>query len=248
MPSFLVQSTSYYLLLIPNHNSKNLKNVIKEGKIDIENITFKYKKTNKFVIRNLSLSILPKEKIGIIGKSGSGKSTLVKLLIRFFKLNSGVIKIDNIPHSDINVEYLRKNINYINQNTLLFDKDIYFNINYGNNKPNNKDYIDNLLEKYNLKSIYDNLENGLETQAGPKGSKLSLGMQKVTILMRGLMRDSKIIIFDEPLAGLDQNSREKVINLILGETENQTTLIITHDQEIIPHMDRVVNFKDINNV
>ena len=113
---------------------------------------------------------------------------------------------------------------------------------------NNKNYIDNLLDKYDLRTIYDNLEKGLETEAGPKGSKLSLGMQKVTILMRGLMRKSKIIIFDEPLAGLDQKTREKVINLILGETENKTVLIITHDQEIIPYMDRVVNLKDINNV
>ena len=235
-------------LLIPNHNSKNLKNVIKNGKIEIQNISFKYKKTNKFVIKNLSLSISPNEKLGIIGKSGSGKSTLVKLLIRFFKLNSGIIKIDNVPHTDINIEHLRNNINYINQNTLLFDKDIYYNIGYGNNMSNNKNYIDNLLDKYDLRTIYDNLEKGLETEAGPKGSKLSLGMQKVTILMRGLMRKSKIIIFDEPLAGLDQKTREKVINLILGETENKTVLIITHDQEIIPYMDRVVNLKDINNV
>ena len=236
-------------LLMPDHNSKNLNNIIKEGKIDINNISFKYKKTNKYVIKNLSLSVLPNEKIAIIGKSGSGKSTLVKLLIRFFKLDKGIIKIDNVSHTDINIEHLRNNINYVNQNTLLFDKDIYYNISYGiNNSKNNKNYINTLLEKYDLRTIYNNLEHGLETEAGPKGSKLSLGMQKVTILMRGLMRNSKIIIFDEPLAGLDQTTREKVINLIIGETENKTIMVITHDQEIIPYMDRVVNLKDINNV
>ena len=160
-----------------------------------------------------------------------------------------MIKIDNVNHKDINIEHLRNNINYINQNTLLFDRDIYYNISYGSNtSKNKKNFIDRMLDKYDLRTIYDNLENGLNTEAGPKGSKLSLGMQKVTILMRGLMRNSKIIIFDEPLAGLDQKTRNKVINLILGETENKTVLIITHDQEIIPYMDRVVNLKDINNV
>ena len=254
-------------LLEPDSKSKNLTDTITQGKIEFRNVNFHYKKTNQQVLKNLNLQIEGNEKVAIIGKSGSGKSTLVKLLIRFYKLDEGEILIDGIPNYDINIQYLRNKVNYVNQNTLLFDENIYYNIKYGNKtdteynfvapsvSDNNKQEqdietqvnkkIDNILRKYDLLTIYDNLENGLLTKAGPKGTKLSMGMQKVTILIRGLMRDSKIIIFDEPLAGLDAKTREKVIKMIVEETKNKTVLVITHDKEIIPHMDRTVNLKDI---
>jgi len=267
-------------LMQATNKGKNLKNTINKGKIEFKNVHFNYKKSNQPIIKNLNLTIESNEKIAILGKSGSGKSTLVKLLIRLYKLTKGEILIDNTPIQDINIQYLRHKVNYVNQNTLLFDEDIYYNIKYGN-KTNKTNYqftspspskqtnqleeqtnqleeqtnqleeqtnkkIKNILKKYDLLTIYDNLEKGLETHAGPKGSKLSLGMQKVTILMRGLMRDSKIMIFDEPLAGLDAKTREKVIKMIVEETKNKTVLIITHDKEIIPYMDRTVKLNEIN--
>ena len=72
-------------------------------------------------------------------------------------------------------------------------------------------------------------------------------MQKVTITLRGILRKSKIIILDEPLTGLDQITREKIINLILNEIKNKTVIIITHDKEILPYMDKTINLKEINN-
>jgi len=255
------------------NKGKNLKNTINKGKIEFKNIHFNYKKSNQSIIKNLNLTIESNEKIAILGKSGSGKSTLVKLLIRLYKLTKGEILIDNTPIQDINIQYLRHKVNYINQNTLLFDEDIYYNIKYGN-KTNKTNYqftspspskqtnqleeqtnqleeqtnkkIKEILENYDLLTIYDNLEKGMKTYAGPKGSKLSLGMQKVTILMRGLMRDSKIMIFDEPLSGLDAKTREKVIKMIVEETKNKTVIIITHDKEIIPYMDRTIELNEIN--
>ena len=117
--------------------------------------------------------------------------------------------------------------------------------NTDNNETQQNQKIEALLRKYDLLTIYDNLENGLLSKAGPKGTNLSLGMQKVTILMRGLMRDSQIVIFDEPLAGLDQKTREKVIKLIVEETRGKTVLVITHDPEILPHLDRTVYLHEI---
>ncbi len=278
-----------YLLdiLTPNTESKNLTDVIHEGRIEFRNVNYKYKKSNAKVLQNLNLTIQPREKIALLGKSGSGKSTLVKLLIKLYQLPpaQGKIFVDGIPHYDIETKYLRNKVNYVNQNTLLFDEDIYYNIKYGNKIDNQYNFvapatspnpknpnpnpnpnpenpnpnpnpnleseakinkkIDTILEKYDLLSIYDNLENGLDTYAGPKGTKLSLGMQKITILMRGLMRNSQVLIFDEPLAGLDQKTREKVIKMITEETQNKTVIVITHDPEIIPYMDRSVNLKDL---
>ena len=268
------------LLQNQNNNKLNKKN-IKNGKIEFKNLTYYYPKSNKIVLNNLNFTIEPKKRIAILGKSGSGKSTLMKLLIKFYKPNKGKILVDNVNLENIDTTYLRDNITYINQNTLLFDEDIFFNIKYGSKKtednmnispapspnlkpstnlspsPSNLVYpkeeiiqdskIEEILKKYDLLTIYDKLEEKLRTKAGPRGSNLSLGMQKVTITMRGILRKSKIIIFDEPLAGLDQRTREKMINLIINETKDKTLIIITHDKEILPYMDKTINLQEINN-
>lgn len=268
-------------LLLNNNDQNNIKNNITNGKIEFRNLTYKYPKSNKSVIRNLNFTILPKQKVAILGKSGSGKSTLMKLLIKFYKPNNGKIFIDDTNIQNIDTTYLRDNITYINQNTLLFDEDIYYNIKYGSKQsinletiapapspnhqpltnltpsPSNKVYpkeeiledskIEKILKKYDLLTIYDKLENKLREKAGPRGTKLSLGMQKVTITLRGILRKSKIIIFDEPLAGLDQKTREKIIKLIMNETKDKTVIIITHDKEILPYMDKTINLQEINN-
>lgn len=272
-------------ILMENDNKNKKKNVIKNGKIEFKNISFKYKinvdtntnnQINKIILNNFNLVIKENEKIGIMGKSGSGKSTLMKLLIKFNKLDKGQILIDNTDINNIDTEYLRSNITYINQNTHLFDESIYYNMKYGSKKSKSispslsytpspshshsptlvqqlnvskedKEEIDNLLKKYDLYSIYNKLPNNLDTKAGPRGTNLSLGMQKVSIILRGILKPSKIIIFDEPLAGLDQKTRIKIIELIKNETKNKTLIVITHDKEIIPHMDRIIDINNINN-
>ena len=98
-----------------------------------------------------------------------------------------------------------------------------------------------VLQKYKLDSVYSKLREGVYTNAGVHGGNLSLGMQKVTILLRGLFRKSKIVVLDEPLAGLDANTRVKIMNLIKDRCQNKTLIVITHDKEIIPYMDRVEN-------
>ena len=244
-------------IFLKNNNKNSIKKNITNWKIEFKNLYFKYEKSNKHVLKNLNFKIEPKQKIAILGKSGSGKSTLMKILIKFFKPSMGKVLIGNTNIEDINTEYLRENITYINQNTLLFDEDIYYNIKYGMDNistitSSNKLNLDNIkikkiLKKYDLLTIYDKLENKLRTKAGPRGTNLSLGMQKVTIIMRGILKKSKVIIFDEPLAGLDQLTRQKIINLILNETKDKTVIIITHDKEILPYMDKVINLQEINN-
>ena len=86
------------------------------------------------------------------------------------------------------------------------------------------------------------MEKGLNSICGPNGSNLSLGMQKVIIIMRGILKSNgKIYVFDEPLAGLDMNTRKKIIKLILDKTSGKTLIIITHDVEIIPYLDRTID-------
>ena len=185
-----------------------------------------------------------------MGQSGSGKSTLSKLLLKLHTQNSGNIYIDNIDINDYDNDYLREKIIYVNQRTNLFDKTIMENIKYGNNITD-KDVI-NYLKKYNLYSIFDNnMKEGIYAKCGTNGSNLSIGMQKIVILLRGIFKNNyKIIIFDEPLAGLDQNSRVKVIKLIKDLTKNNniTIIIITHDTEITSIANKVINMNQIKNI
>ena len=224
---------------------KNKKYEINLGNIEFRNIKFKYE--NNYIFNNLNLIINNNEKVGIIGQSGSGKSTLIKLLLRFYQLERGEILVDNININDYDIDYLRKNIYYINQNTTLFDETVYYNLGYGLDLDNK--IIDEFLEKYNLSNVFSKLERGLNNMCGPSGTNLSLGMQKIVFLVRGLLsiksKNSKIVICDEPLTALDKETREKVINMIIKECMNKTLIIITHDTEIIPYMDRVVNLKDL---
>jgi ABC-type transport system involved in cytochrome bd biosynthesis fused ATPase/permease subunit len=119
------------------------------------------------------------------------------------------------------------------------------NIKFGNSVSNTE--IEYVIKKYQLETVYAGLNEGLETNTGVNGGNLSLGMQKVTILLRGIFKDSKIIIFDEPLAGLDANTRQKIIKLITEYCNGKTVIIITHDKEILPYMNRIINISDLNN-
>ena len=98
-----------------------------------------------------------------------------------------------------------------------------------------------MLQKYDLLSMFDTLSKGLDTDSGVNGSNLSLGMQKVLMVMRGILKPHKsIVIFDEPLTSLDKNTRKKIVKLITEETKGKTLIIISHDPEILPHSDNTI--------
>ncbi len=127
----------------------------------------------------------------------------MKLLIKLHKHTKGSIKIGNCDIHDINSDKLRKDIVYINQKTLLQNDTVMKNILYGNDSVSEKEVLE-YMKKYELDEIYSGLDKGVNSNAGVNGSLLSLGMQKVTILLRGIFKEGSIYIFDEPLAGLDK--------------------------------------------
>ena len=115
---------------------------------------------------------------------------------------------------------------------------------YGNNY--NDNYIISLLKKYNI-TVFDNLPKGIYSEVGNLGNKISMGMQKIVMVIRGILKNTNIIIFDEPLSSIDKYHRNKIIQLINNECKNKTVLIITHDTEIIPLCNKVIDINKINN-
>ena len=226
-------------------NKQDSQKIKITGDIVFRNIYFKYPKSDSYILNNLSFSISSGKRLGILGRSGSGKTTIMKLLIKLYSVDSGTILIDGKNIDTIDVDYLRKNINYINQKTTLYNDTILYNIQYGNNASRNK--ILNLINKYQI-TVFNSLNSGVDTNVGLLGGKISLGMQKMIILLRGILREGNIIIFDEPLTSLDPDTRKKVLKMIKEECSQKTVLVITHDMEIVPYMDKIINISEINNM
>jgi len=217
---------------------------LNSGKIEFKNVSFSYEK-NKYIFKNFNYTINDKEKVAIMGQSGSGKTTIMKLLIDLHEINEGKILVDNIDIKQIDTSYLRSKIVYINQRTTLFNRSILSNMLYGTNK--DKQNAIDLLNKYDLMMVYNKLPNSINTNSGVNGNNLSLGMQKVTMIIRGVLKDGIIYAFDEPLTSLDGETRKKIIKLLMGELKNKTLIIITHDKEILPYMNKTLKMHELKN-
>ena len=239
------ESLSFLREILKKKHKRTLSNVITNGNIELKNVSFKYSEGSKMILENVNIKINEKENVAVIGRSGSGKTTCMKMLIGIHRPTSGEILIDNRNINNIKTDHIRENIVYVNQRTNLFQDTVLNNIKFGNNVSTKE--IEFVLKKYQLDTVYSGLNEGLETNTGVNGGNLSLGMQKITILLRGMFKQSKIIIFDEPLAGLDANTRQKVIKMINEYCVNKTVIVITHDKEILPYMNRIINMNDLKN-
>jgi ABC-type multidrug transport system fused ATPase/permease subunit len=200
---------------------------------------------NKNIFTDFSLKIEKGKKVAMLGTSGSGKTTLVKLLLRLHTLQKGNIYINGIPIDRINPEDLRNSVNYVNQRTGLFQGSVIENMKYGNS--NGEKELVGLLEKYGLVDNFKALKKGVYSDVGVNGKEVSLGMQKIIMNVRGILKKGEIIVFDEPLAGLDSRTREKMISMINDLCKGKTIIVITHDKEILRIMDKAIDLNKLQN-
>ena len=198
---------------------------------------------NKNIFTDFSFKFEKGKKVAILGTSGSGKTTLVKLILRLHAIQKGNIYINGIPIERINPEDLRNAVNYVNQRTGLFQGSVIENMKYGNNS-GDKELL-GLLKKYELMDNFRALKKGMYSDVGVNGKEVSLGMQKIIMNVRGILKKGSIIIFDEPLAGLDSKTREKMISMINDLCKGKTIIVITHDKEILRIMDKVIDLNKI---
>jgi ABC-type multidrug transport system fused ATPase/permease subunit len=238
-----------------------LKNPDLNGDIIFDKISYAYKKNNgefdiveeeagvggggmsKNIFTDFSFKFEKGKKVAILGTSGSGKTTLVKLLLRLHTIQKGNIYINGIPIERINPEDLRNSINYVNQRTGLFQGSVIENMKYGNNSRDAE--LIGLLKKYGLIDNFRALKKGVYSDVGVNGKEVSLGMQKIIMNVRGILRKGDIIVFDEPLAGLDSRTRKKMILMINDLCKGKTMIVITHDKEILQIMDKVIDLNKL---
>lgn len=219
-----------------NDKSQNLD--IVNPSINVNNISFKYNTIPVF--SNFSLSILPYQKVGIVGYSGAGKSTLVNLLLRFYDINDGEIIIDkyNIKE-DITQESLRDNISYIPQDPILFHRTIKENILYGKLNATEEELIEATKKAYCCDFI-NTLENKFDTLVGERGVKLSGGQRQRIAIARAILKNSPILILDEATSSLDTITEKEIQKALNNLMLNKTVIVIAHRLSTLNNMDRII--------
>jgi len=238
----LKNSDEFLKDILRSKNNKYVKNPKLNGDIVIDNISYGYG-DNEPIFSGLTLRIKKNERVAILGQSGSGKSTLMKLLLGLLPLKGGRILINDIPIQNIEPDVLRGHINYINQRTQLLNGTVLENMKYGNTIDDKK--LVGIVKKYGLDVNFQSLELGLMSDVGNQGKSMSGGMQKIIMNIRGILKKGRVIVFDEPLAGLDAITRVKMIKMIDDMTKNKTLIVITHDREILRIMNKTINLHDM---
>lgn len=226
-------------------NKNNENNLFLNGNIVFKNVFYKYNKENDIsVLNNINININKNENVTIVGHTGSGKTTLIKLLLKFISPTNGEILINNININKISKKELYNYIFYIPQKPKLLNRTLYENFIYGldNNNINKDDTIKkilNILKEIGIEnSLIETFSKKMNTFVGNEGSKLSGGQRQIIWIVRAILKDTKIIIFDEPTASLDKKNKQKIFNIINRIGKDKTIIIVTHDE--------INNFRKIN--
>src|SRR5215831_14002286 len=197
-----------------------------KGRIEFDHVRFAYN-GNGPVLDDLSLQIEPGQMVALVGPTGAGKTTIVSLLPRFYEISSGAIRIDGIDIRKFKQKSLREQISFVLQETLLFHATVAQNIAYG--KPQaTHDEIVRAARLANAEEFIERMADGYETMIGERGVTLSGGQRQRITIARAIIRNSPILILDEPSAGLDAESEKLVFDALENLMEGKTSIVIAH--------------------
>ena len=222
-------------------DSGNKKTNILKGKIHYKNVNFSYKKNIK-VLKSFNLNIKPGTVNAIVGPTGSGKSTIIKLLNRFYEIDSGDIMIDEIKIQDYSISSLRKNIGFISQDVHLFSDTIFNNIVLFDKKIT----LENVKKAANdiqINDFIESLPGGYNYNVLERGLGLSTGQRQLISFLRVYIKNPQILVLDEATSSIDTESEILIQNAIKNITKNRTSIIIAHRLSTIYNADNIIVMK-----
>ncbi|MFD1418108.1 ABC transporter ATP-binding protein [Companilactobacillus keshanensis] len=221
--------------------SKTDKLVKSTGKVDFDNVQFGYLPGQK-IIKNFTVHTKPGQKIAIVGPTGSGKTTTVNLLMRFYDMNSGSIKIDGVDINDMKRSEVRDQFDMVLQDAWLFDDTVRNNLVY-NQKNVNDEQVQYALKVVGLDHFIETLPNGLDTILNDTIS-LSVGQKQLMTIARALIKDSPMLILDEATSSVDTRTEEQIQKAMDALMAGRTSFVIAHRLSTIKNSDMILVVKD----
>jgi ATP-binding cassette, subfamily B, heavy metal transporter len=208
------------------------------GEVRFEHVSFAYEPARP-ILHDINFTVPPGHKVAIVGPSGSGKSTLARLLFRFYETGSGRILVNNQDISRVTQDSLRRNIGIVPQDTVLFNKSLLYNIAYA--RPSaTRDEIEQAARVANIHTFIEGLPQGYDTIVGERGLKLSGGEKQRVAIARVVLKNPRILVFDEATSSLDSHSEQAILAALRDAAAHHTSLVIAHRLSTIVDADNIL--------
>lgn len=209
-----------------------IQNLVEEntpvnGNIEFNNLTFTYPDTGITALKDVSFTVKPGETLAIVGNTGSGKSTILELIGRLYDVDEGMLKIDGTTIRNLNLKDLRDSIGYVPQDAFLFSDTIQNNIRFGKEKASEEEVVEAAKNAAVHKNIIG-FTKGYETILGERGITLSGGQKQRVSIARAIIKDPKILLFDDCLSAVDTETEEEILQNLHKISKEKTTIIVSH--------------------
>jgi ATP-binding cassette subfamily B protein len=228
-----------FLNQVPEIQNYNKLRTEINGKITFKDVTFRYEDTNITALKNINFNINSGETVAILGKTGSGKSTIIELISRLYDTTEGTILLDDIPIKEANLNDVRSQIGFVPQDPFLFSDTIGNNIKFGKEDATEAEIIEAAKNAVVHNNIVE-FTNGYKTILGERGVTLSGGQKQRVSIARAIIKNPKILIFDDCLSAVDTETEEKILSNLEKVSKNKTTFIISHRVSSAKNADKII--------
>jgi ATP-binding cassette subfamily B protein/subfamily B ATP-binding cassette protein MsbA len=209
------------------------------GRITLQQVCFKYPDTDRLVLRDIDLDVLPGQVVALVGRSGAGKTTLCNLVARFYEPTSGVIRLDGVDLRQLDLSDYRTLLGIVEQDVFLFDGTIAENIAYARSDASWED-VHSAARAASADRFIEELPQAYDTIIGERGVKLSGGQRQRLAIARAVLADPRILVLDEATSNLDSESERYIQQSLQQLMQGRTSFVIAHRLSTIVHADRIV--------
>ncbi|GAB5355348.1 hypothetical protein AAMO2058_000198000 [Amorphochlora amoebiformis] len=212
---------------------------VSNGTIEFKGVRFGYGNSTREVFKDLNLKIPGGARVGIVGSTGSGKSTILRMLFRFYDPRAGSIRIDGQDIKNVSMASLRQNVGVVPQDVVLFNDDIMYNLRYAKLDASDEEVIQAAKDAQVHDAIM-RMPEGYQTKVGERGLKLSGGEKQRLGIARLLLKNPKIVVFDEATSSVDMQTERKLMSALDAATNKRTTITVAHRLATIKNCDKIV--------